>query len=570
MYRFNLDFTYQCLSESERSLLMRSMKRILAPTCMIALLMVVIVQLAAAAGDRFDALAWFDPIQDVLLEVRKSYFKELDDAQYKNLQGAAIDGMLKELGDPYTNYIPKQEQGDFDKNVRGRYVGIGASVELADGWLTIVSPMAGSPALEAGIRAGDQVRAIDGVTTKDEPIDKSINRLMGNPNTKVVVTVHRQGAPEDETEEVTVSRGQIQVSTVEGVHRVGQDWDYWLDRDQKLAYIRIRQFTETTSFDLYQAATSLVKDGVKGLVLDLRFNPGGSLQAAIEISDMLINDGVIVSVKGREVDRSYSAHKDGTLPDFPMVVLVNSQSASASEIVSGALQDDHRAIILGTRSFGKGLVQDVRTLHSGAGQLKITTAQYYLPSGRNLHKWPDSKTWGVDPDPGFFVPMTNDQYRAMLDIRNDLGVIREGNEKGDWANAQWVEDTLKDPQLSAAIKALRLRNEKNEWVATGQEMKPSDALIEELHLVERQRDFYIEQLDEIDERLTNLNSFIPDEDKKPVDLIPDDQDIAGGTVEVRDAAGKLVATLRIKESGSLEPALRKAGLEPAIEEKKDN
>ncbi len=570
MYRFTLDFTFQCLSESERSLLMRSMKRILAPTCMIALLMVVIVQLASAAGDRFDALAWFDPIQDVLLEVRKSYFKELDDAQYKDLQGAAIDGMLKELGDPYTNYIPKKDQGDFDKNVRGRYVGIGASVELANGWLTIISPMAGSPALEAGIRAGDQVRAIDGKTTKDEPIDESIDRLMGNPNTKVVVTVHRESTPEDETEDVTVTRGQIQVSTVEGVHRIGEDWDYWLDRDQKLAYIRIRQFTETTSFDLYQAASNLVKEGVKGLVLDLRFNPGGSLQSAIEISDMLINDGVIVSVKGREVDRSYSAHKDGTLPDFPMVVMVNSQSASASEIVSGALQDDHRAIILGTRSFGKGLVQDVRTLHSGAGQLKITTAQYYLPSGRNLHKWPDSKTWGVDPDPGFFVPMTNDQYREMIDVRNDLGVIREGNGKGDWGNAQWVEETLKDPQLSAAIKALRLRNEKNEWVATGQEMKPSDALIEELHLVERQRDFYIEQLDQIDERLTNLNSFIPDEDKKPVDLIPDDQDIAGGTVEVHDATGKLIATLRIKESGSLEPALRQAGLEPANEDRKDN
>ncbi len=549
---------------------MRSMKRFLAPTCVVVLLATVIVQLAAAAGDRFDALAWFDPIQDVLLQVRKSYFKELDDEQYKALQGAAINGMLKELGDPYTNYIPTQDQGDFDKTVRGRYVGIGASVEIANGWLTIISPMAGSPALKAGIRAGDQIRVIDGQTTKDEPIDKSINRLMGAPNTKVVVIVHHEGTPDDQTEEITVPRGQIHVSTVEGVHRVGEDWDYWLDPQARIGYIRIQQFTETTSFDFYQAAKGLVDSGLKGLVFDLRFDPGGSLQAAIEISDMLISEGTIVSVKGREVDRSYSAQKEGTLPDFPMVVLVNSQSASASEIVSGALQDDHRAIVLGTRSFGKGLVQDVRSLKSGAGQLKITTAEYFLPSGRNLHKWPDSKTWGVDPDPGFFVPMTNDEYAAMFSVRKDLGVIRESNGQGDWNDEKWVGDHLQDKQLSAAIQAINLRVEKGEWVATGSEMKPTDALVEELRLVERQRDFYLDQLDEIDKRLSNLNSFIPEEDKKPLDLIPDDQNIAGGTVEVHDAAGNLVAVLRITAAGAIEPALQQAGLEPILDEKKDN
>lgn len=549
---------------------MRSMKRILAPTCVVLLLAVVIVQLAAAAGDRFDALAWFDPIQDVLVQVRKSYFKELDDTQYKDLQSAAIDGMLKKLGDPYTNYIPTQEQGEFDKTVRGRYVGIGASVEVANGWLTIVSPMAGSPALKAGVRAGDQIRVIDGQTTKDEPIDKSIDRLMGNPNTNVVVVVHREGTPDDQTQEITVPRGQIQVSTVEGVRRVGEDWDYWLDPQAKIGYIRIRQFTETTSFDFYQAARTLVDSGLKGLVFDLRFDPGGSLQAAIEISDMLISDGTIVSVKGRGVDRSYTAHKQGTLPDFPMVVLVNSQSASASEIVTGALQDDHRAIVLGSRSFGKGLVQDVRTLKSGAGQLKITTAEYFLPSGRNLHKWPDSKTWGVDPDPGFFVPMTNDEYTAMFKIRNELGVIKEGNGQGEWNDQQWVQQRLNDKQLSAAVQAINLRVEKGEWVATGSNMTDSDALVQELRAVEASRDFYQEQLDQIDKRLSNLSSFIPDEQQAPVDLIPDDQDIAGGTVEVHDASGKLVAVLRITTGGAVEPALRKAGLEPVKDESKDN
>lgn len=547
---------------------MRSMKRFVAPGCMVALLLVVLGQLAASAGDRFDALAWFDPIQDVLLEVRRGYVEELSEEKYKSLQKAAIDGMLKELGDPYTNYIPLQEQGDFDKNVRGRYVGIGAQVDMRDGWLTIVSPMAGSPALQAGIRAGDQIRAIDGVTTRGEDINDSINRLMGNPNTKVTVTVHREGAPEDETEEIVVTRGQIQVSTVEGVHRVGEHWDYWLDPHAKLAYVRVRQFTETTSADLYSAVASLVKAGLAGLILDLRFNPGGSLQAAVEIGDMFVPEGVLVSVKGRGREQEYAAHKQGTLPDFPMVVLVNNQSASASEIVAGALQEDGRAIVLGTRTFGKGLVQDVRGLRSGTGQLKITTAAYYLPSGRNIHKWPDSKTWGVDPNAGFFVPMTNDQMREMIRIRNELSVIRKDNGAGEWNDPKWIDERLKDSQLSAGVKALRLRLEGGQWQPTGQEMNPNEELIKEMQLVERQREFLIEQLEQVEERLNSLASFIPAEDQEPVDLIPDGASVAGGTVEVRDAEGNVVAVLSIAESAALEPALRRAGLTP--KETKEN
>ncbi len=547
---------------------MRSMKRFVAPGCMVALLLVVLGQLAASAGDRFDALAWFDPIQDVLLEVRRGYVEELSEEKYKSLQKAAIDGMLKELGDPYTNYIPLQEQGDFDKNVRGRYVGIGAQVDMRDGWLTIVSPMAGSPALQAGIRAGDQIRAIDGVTTRGEDINDSINRLMGNPNTKVTVTVHREGAPEDETEEIVVMRGQIQVSTVEGVHRVGEHWDYWLDPHAKLAYVRVRQFTETTSADLYSAVASLVKAGLAGLILDLRFNPGGSLQAAVEIGDMFVPEGVLVSVKGRGREQEYAAHKQGTLPDFPMVVLVNNQSASASEIVAGALQEDGRAIVLGTRTFGKGLVQDVRGLRSGTGQLKITTAAYYLPSGRNIHKWPDSKTWGVDPNAGFFVPMTNDQMREMIRIRNELSVIRKDNGAGEWNDPKWIDERLKDSQLSAGVKALRLRLEGGQWQPTGQEMNPNEELIKEMQLVERQREFLIEQLEQVEERLNSLASFIPAEDQEPADLIPDGASVAGGTVEVRDAEGNVVAVLSIVESAALEPALRRAGLTP--KETKEN
>ncbi len=265
----------------------------------------------------------------------------------------------------------------------------------------------------------------------------------------------------------------------------------------------------------------------------------------------------------------YERHQT-SLADFPMVVLVNSQSASASEIVAGALQEDDRPVVVGTRTFGKGLVQDVRALRSGEGQLKITTAAYYLPSGRNIHKWPDSKTWGVDPDPGFFVPMTNDEMRRMLEVRNDLAVIRKGNGDGQWNDPQWIEERLSDPQLSAAVKALRLRLDSGQWQPTGGEMNPDDELIREMQLVERQRDFLIEQLEQIEERLISLASFIPAEDQEPVDLIPDDAEIAGGTVEVRDASGKVVAVLTIAEAAALEPALRQAGLTPVPQEAPEN
>lgn len=549
---------------------MSKSKKLIAPTLLLIVVAALLIQLPGMARDRRLSYNWFNPIQDVLLKISDMYVTEPD---YDALQLGAIRGMIETLDDPYTEFIPAEYLEEFVKSTEGSYAGIGAEVNMIDGWLTIVSPMPGSPALEAGLRAGDQIIAIAGETTKDEPIDKSIERLTGEPGTTVEATVHREGAPDEETEIITLTRRQINVETVEGVHRNGAQWDNIIDAQANLAYIRIDQFTQTTAPELRKTLTKLVDNNLAGLVLDLRANPGGSLRAAVEVCDLFLPEGTIVTVKGRAgPEENYTAHAKDTLPDFPVVVLVNGQSASASEIVAGALKDNHRAIVLGTRTFGKGLVQEVvHDLKSGKGWLKLTIAHYYLPSGRNIHKHPDSTEWGVDPDDGFYLPLTDAEYRKVVENQRKLQVIKEGNHQGDWQNPQWVDQQLQDPQLSAALKALRLHNKENKWVATGREMKENEELIAQLQLAERRRDIVITQLDRLDREIDRLTTFENDSEPEPFyDLIPGNTMVTGGTLEIKDASGNVVSVLRIDDQDRLEASLFRAGMVPVNAETDSN
>lgn len=556
--------------ESETQLMNILSKSFLAPALTLGLTGLIAIEVVGMADDRADTYTWFEPIQDIRKLVADDFVDGVDEAKMKALQQGAIEGMLKVLDDPYTEFIPTQSLRDFEKTMQGSYVGIGAEVRVVNGWLTIMSPMAGSPAIEAGIRAGDQIRAIDGTTTQDEPINDSINRLMGEEGTDVKVSVHRADTPEDQVEELTITRRHINVRTVEGVHRQGTGYDYFIDPGRKIGYVRLTQFTATTPRDLVQAAAEMLDNGLNGLVLDLRFNPGGSLGAAIAVSDLFLAKGRILSFKGPSVpEQTIEANAPGTLPEFPMIVLVNGESASASEIVSGALKDNGRAKVLGTRTFGKGKVQDVKELPSGVGNLKITTAYYYLPSGRLLQRRPDSAEWGVDPDPGFFLSMTTSEYRQMIQIQQELDVIKSGNDEGDWANPAWIQERLKDPQLSAALQALQGRVDTGEWKAPAGDMPANDEASKELSALELRRDFLTDQLEEMEKQIEGLRSFLPAESAEPpADLIPNDALLKGGTVEVRDASGKVVSVLRIDEDDNLELALYNAKLKPVKEEEK--
>jgi len=503
-----------------------------------------LVGLSASLAGRQSAYSWFDPVVDVYAVLTQHYVEEPDK---KAMLEGAIQGMVDSVGDPYTEFVPTRDTAEFDKQMRGQYVGVGAEVRMEDGWLIIVSPFEDAPAYRAGIMAGDRVVAIDGASTQNKDVEDCVALLTGQPGTKVTATIERAGKRFD----VAMTRAQIQTPTVKGVHRVNDHWDFWLDQNAKIAYVRMTQFTQAAGDDTERVLRDLAAQGMKGLVFDLRFNPGGLLSTAVDVADLFLKNGVIVTTKGRtQGEQKFAAREGGTLPDFDMVVLINSRSASASEIVAGALSEQGRAVALGERTFGKGSVQTVLPLPSGAGQLKITEQYYYLPSGRLIHRKDDSTLWGVDPTPGFYVPMTDDEYSSMLQARREQEIVRPRSGGGDgemWGETSWVLARLKDKQLTSAVEALRAKQTTGEWPEVGGVEPTKEAIHGEARRLEQMRERLIREMDRVDRRLTALEEAGAKAD--PVGLLPDNVELAGGELIVRDAKGNEVARLRITGEG---------------------
>jgi len=360
---------------------------------------------------------------EILRLVQKQYVRDVDT---KKMFQDAINGMLSGL-DPFSNYVSEDEMDEFNKQTRGKFGGIGIQIGMRKGILTVISPLEGTPAFRAGIMAGDLIMEIEGKSTENLRLDQAVKTLTGEPGTKVRLKVRHMT---NETAEVTITRELIEVHTVKGVKRDDKnDWVYMIDPDKKIGYIRLTSFVENSTGDLRKAMEQLQKEGMKALILDLRFDPGGILKTAIEVCDMFIEKGVIVQTKGRTTPFwEATATKDGTYPYFPMVVLVNQFSASASEIVAGCLQDHHRAIVIGERTFGKGSVQNVIPLEGEKAALKLTTSKYYLPSGRSIHRdedMTDKDEWGVMPD--IVVPMTPEEYVGIIRLRQDADVMKSTN-----------------------------------------------------------------------------------------------------------------------------------------------
>ncbi|QDU76574.1 Carboxy-terminal processing protease CtpB precursor [Bremerella volcania] len=357
---------------------------------------------------------------DTLDQVDRNYVNDVD---RRALMEAAIRGVISKL-DPYSNYIAPEDLERFKTGVESEFGGIGIQVSTRDGQLVVTSPLFGTPAYEAGIIAGDRITHIEGEETKGLSIDDAIKRLKGPIGTEVTMTVYHPST--FTSEKVSVRREMVQIETVLGDERLeGGNWDYMFDHADKIGYVRVSAFSRHTADDLHQAITRLLDDGMKGLVLDLRSNPGGLLTSAVEICDMFIEEGKIVSTEGRNSPkRVWTAEKDGTLPNFPMVILIDHYSASASEILSACLQDHGRATIVGERSWGKGSVQNIIELEEGKSALKLTTAGYQRPSGEKIHRFEgdtESDKWGVSPDDGMDVKMSREQkvayhtYRRLRD-----------------------------------------------------------------------------------------------------------------------------------------------------------
>jgi len=381
--------------------------------------------LTAFAEDRYSELQSFTKILNL---AQQFYVEEVDT---KKLVYGAIKGMLREL-DPHTNYMPADIFKEFESETTGEFGGLGIEISIQNGVLTIISPIEDAPAWVAGVKAGDKVVAINGQSTKGLSLVEASQLMRGKRGSSVILGIIRGAA--DNPKDYTIKRGQVKLKSVK-----------YTDLDDGYAYVRITSFIENTSRDLEKVLDDHAKKAkdFKGLLIDLRRNPGGLFQQAIKISDLFLDDGTIVSTIGRNKkdQEIVTAKKDGGYPSLPLVILINEYSASASEILAGALQDNHRALIAGERSFGKGSVQSVIKLGDGSG-LKLTVARYYTPSGRSI------QAEGIVPD----VEIQNIDFQAFNKAIIAGETLREKDMEGHLASEKETQNSAKLSSSSDKLK----------------------------------------------------------------------------------------------------------------------
>jgi carboxyl-terminal processing protease len=390
--------------------------------------------LARAARDTYESLEVFANIIHI---VQQNY---VEDVTTEDLIQGAIDGMMASL-DPHSAYLTPDLYRELQVDTRGTFGGLGIEITVRDDTLTVITPLEDTPAFRAGIKPGDQIIKIDGEPTKGMSLMEAVKRMRGPKGEDVTLSVYREGSVE--LIDVAITREIIRVKSVKDAELL----------EERYAYIRVVQFQEGTSRELASAIERLEKKAprqIEGVVIDLRHNPGGLLNEAVKVSDLFLDAGLIVYTEGRtdNQEQKFLAHNDGTEPDRPMVVLVDEGSASASEIVAGALQDHKRAVVVGTSTFGKGSVQTILPLDSDSA-LRLTTARYYTPSGRSI------QATGIEPD----VVVE----RVVQVVSVDSGAIKEkdlaGHMEPEGAAAEAADsDEDADPQLDRALDLLKTWN----------------------------------------------------------------------------------------------------------------
>src|SRR5438105_6911533 len=353
----------------------------------------------AVPKESYEGLETFTNILSI---IQKNY---VDEVSTKQLIEGAINGMLSSL-DPHSAYLTPDLYKELQVDTKGSFGGLGIEITNRNGVLTVVSPIEATPAYRAGVKSGDQIMKINGEFTKDMTLVDAVKKMRGPKDSKVTLSLKRENTPE--LFDVTMTREIIKIQSVK-----------WKKLEPGYGYVRVTQFQERTDDDLERALKSLDKEtgGLQGLVLDLRNDPGGLLTQAVRVADLLLESGLIVYTDGRldNQKQKYFAHKPGTWADFPMVVLVNGGSASASEIVAGALQDHKRSLILGTQTFGKASLQTILPLDDNSA-LRLTTARYYTPSGRSI------QALGIVPD------IVMDQTTLLAKTEKPGGaLLREAN-----------------------------------------------------------------------------------------------------------------------------------------------
>lgn len=362
--------------------------------------------------------------------------------------------------DEFTAFYWPEDLESFSRTAEGNFTGVGIQISFNEAReLKVVTPIYGTPAAKAGVRPGDLIRTIDGESTLGIGLDQAVHRITGPAGTEVTLTLDREG--EDEPIEVQLRRAVIPLYSVKGWEREGadeKDWDWFIDKEDGIGYIRLTQFIKGSTRDMRDALKAMRDAGVNGIILDLRFNGGGLLDEAVGVANLFVEQGTIVTQEdgeGREQARESARLGRAVMSDVPMIVLVNDTSASASEIVSGALQDYDRALIVGERTYGKGSVQNVFLLGRGQAAFKLTTQYYKLPGGRLIHRKDGSTEWGVAPD--VTVEALPSQIGDMLKLRQEADVVAfdaTGNPVGERPDIDRLITEGLDPQLETAVLLL--------------------------------------------------------------------------------------------------------------------
>jgi len=400
--------------------MIQKQKQLLKSGLLIVLIALMVVSATAVYGDlakqdseTYEGLKLFS---DVIAEIENNY---VEPVETKELIEKAIQGMVHSL-DPHSSFLPPEAFDDLQSETKGEFGGIGIVITMRDGRLTVISPIEGTPAYKAGVQAQDIIIKVEGEQTKDMMLWEAVKKMRGEPGTPVEIGIYRKGEPE--ILELTLVRAVIPLESVRS-----------LTLKPGYGYIWVTNFRENTTDEVKKALKELEKETspLKGLILDLRDNPGGLLDQAVKVSDIFLETGIIVSIKGREgkEGEEYTAHQNIGANDYPIVLLINGGSASASEIVAGALQDNHRALVLGTTSFGKGSVQTVRPLRDGYA-LKYTIARYYTPSGKSI------QAEGILPD----LVVKRRVLDETADDGFDSNLIKEGDLKNHLTTGEEDEE----------------------------------------------------------------------------------------------------------------------------------
>ena len=363
----------------------------------------------------------------------------------------AMEGMVRQLDDPYSSFLSPQESQEFKESLEMQFGGIGMHVGLdkETNQLLVMSPLVGSPAYEAGVRAGDKILRIDGKSTQGLLLTDAVGHMRGMPGEPVVLSVLHQG--DDEPVDIEILRAIIELDTVLGDTREPNgSWDFFLEGHDRIGYLRVNHFADKTPKEMDRALKWLIEHDMQALILDFRDNPGGMLTAATTMCDRFIASGTIVTTRRRDerISQHFEATAKNTVGYFPMAVLVNQRSASASEIVAACLQDHQRAVIVGQRTWGKGTVQEVINLPDEKGILKLTTASYWRPSEKNIHRKKDATKddqWGVTPNDGYEVVVENDELVRLQIWRSRRDAFQaDGNDD--------EADPFVDRQLAKAVE----------------------------------------------------------------------------------------------------------------------